>query len=1098
MALQKIKKSLIWDKGIDTKTNEKLTDGFLKLENCQITNVKLQKTQGLEEIATIPPVFPNNAIPYTVNTFSTLNQLETAANNRVYEYDPLSSSVYDRGAFTYLDRNLALTTASTIIPYYYSEYGNFGVFIYQLANGKFCLKTQNLLDAIVINDFNATNGFLASTETPIGIVTTQIGYFLYTQTTGFVVNEYFYTYTTTAPSLSSATLFGPISRVVAGSNQYPDFKNITIEFDGSFIWLFYILSSGASEVTIRNLSGTTVTTLGNIVMGVPPITRNVPIYQNANLCSLFYNTHPVTISSTITTGAAVTLISVVFCLFGNTLCIFNPAGRQFLGKISLPTDANGSYGQSLGYLFSNSSIYVLEEDLIEYESTQGQPSRFFPTVIHTNLSTYTGTWDVANAAALQPMNYSRYYVSGTGAAEFGQGFVTGSLWATDNNMYFSIMSLAYPSLSNTTLSLVPPPANVHGNYYVNDINYNLVDFVIHYNGARNNFLGGVAGNISFTKSVPVTVLDTKPNRITGKIPYVFVKNTQVVIQASQVTFDQQTFVYDMGLPISTKLVNYDRGQTGYFGINNMYMATQSNVEYAQFLDYPVIFVSAPTAVNPTFIYTYAVTFEYINQNGELVRTAPSIFQSAKLTAAITSSTVSIYYTFPSALESKSPINIRVWRTTLNTQTFYKLRDFIFTPGIQIGFFVDPGTTDAALSAQELAYFNGGVLGEIPFDTFTTFTSHQNTIYAVALENQNIVEYSLPFQQTVAMATTFGFEFFVETSAGPIVELASLDEKLIIFTENYIYAVIGQPSDALGNNSTLTTPERITSPVGCSQKASVIRIPEIPQAQISGGILFKSTKGIYILERSLSLNYIGAPVEAFNNFTITSATLSQAENVVRFTTEEGTILSFDYFYNNWYTEIGINLVSTAIYRGNLVGVSAAKVISKSFDGYYKKKEPYIMTVSTPWIKMAGLQGFQRIYKALLLGDFVSTNVLSLGIMYDFVDEVVDWLYYRKFTGNSYGTPQWGQIQPIGSQNPKYGQSDPIVPQNPNAVFGYVEDSRYEIQFNMPRQKCQAIRFIITDGFDNLNTDTGNSFTITEFAIIAGIKSDSVKLPITKRV
>lgn len=1064
MALQKVKKSLIWDKGLDTKTNPKITEGYLQLENCQVNNVTLEKTKGLEKITEVSPVEPNNNIPYTINIFSTFNQLEIVSNNRVYEYDPLSTDVFDRGSFAYLTSELAVLNIESSIRQYYSEYGDYGALCYLGYNAKYRLKVQNLKDNIVIVDFetNLTNG----SEYPVGIISTQVGYFLYTQQgTNGQINEYFYTYNLENPFITSlAVVVNALDVTQSIAMEYPFFKTISLEYDGANIWIFSVLVSGDALVTIRNNAGATITTIVNAILGVPPNNRTVTNldFRKGNLNSFFWNKSDVVILQPGPVSA--TLSSTIWAQFNETICVFNTQTQSFIYSFTLPGYAPRVlpqrdifyFSQSIAYLQDNNSLYVLQEDLSEYVYINtGNANQVFPYVIAYRMNSNTNTWQTDNINFKQPKNYT------FNPLEFGQGFATGSLWPTENNMYFCALTAPYA----TNAVDIKDIRLRHSNYYVLDFNYNLVDFIVHYNAA----IASVVRNItSFFLNIviPISIVESKENRVTGKIPYVFIESTGV---------DNRTLIFDMGIDQVSKLVSADRGQTGYFGISNMYMATQSKVEYAQFLDFPTLkLVPSSTATLDQF-YTYAATFEYVNQNGELVRTTPSVFKSVSVNIA--TDTVQIYYTYPCAIESKNAMSIKLWRTTLNTQTFYLLTTISYDPGTTPPFFTDSSVPDTTLiDTGVVAYFNGGVLGEIPFDPFTTFTSHQNTIFAVTREDQNIVQYSLPNQPTVTMATAFGLSFTVSALGGPIIELASLDEKLIILKENYLFVTVGQGADALGNNSTLTIPELITSPVGCSEKASVVRIPEIPGAQSPGGIMFKSSKGIYLLDRALSVKYIGASVEAFNSLTIISTALAQNENKCRFTTLEGVVLTYDYYYDTWDTEVGINLISTTTHSGNFVGVDRDKQILQMYDGYYKNNKPYTMTIATPWIKMGGLQGYQRVYKLLMLGDFKNSCVVSVGIMYDFVDQIEDWLYFNKNTENAYGVNKWGALNP----------------------YGGVEKSNFEIQFNIPKQKCQSIRFIIKDEFDSLITDTGNSFTLTELAIIAGVKSESVKLPVPRRV
>ena len=106
----------------------------------------------------------------------------------------------------------------------------------------------------------------------------------------------------------------------------------------------------------------------------------------------------------------------------------------------------------------------------------------------------------------------------------------------------------------------------------------------------------------------------------------------------------------------------------------------------------------------------------------------------------------------------------------------------------------------------------------------------------------------------------------------------MDEKLVIFEDDRIFYLTGSGPNATGQQNNFSDPQLVTSDVGCSNTRSIVQTPK--------GLMFMSNKGIYLLDRGLSTHYIGAPVEAYNSLTITSAILIQDENQVRFTASDG--------------------------------------------------------------------------------------------------------------------------------------------------------------------------------------------------------------------
>ena len=1100
MALKKEKYSLIFDRGVDTKTNPKITEGYLNLTNCHINNVELVKSQGMQKLLTAPNTDPT----FTKNVFSTENQLAIAANDMIFQYESEENVLIPRGPFPVLTRNKALESSQNIRPLYYAEYGDFGALAYSstitalFVGGTpvttYSLRIQNTNINISLNDFVIGTNYTA-TEVPTAVVCVFNGVFVYTYDSAATgtINEYFYLYDNANLSFSNMAIITGIQAVSFGTNvvmHYPAFKVISTEFDGKYIWIFYVDTIGDAHALIRTQYGTVENGITLSPGVVPPYTREVTATATtpprsdasaASLNSFFWSKTPVTTPLKAYAGA------VIFVQFNNTLMIIDcNTQSEPIDFWSLPI-VNNYYSQSICYLSSNQSVYVLKEDLNEYMDVTGYVTvipPYAPIAVYPYTIAYSlplGIWTVTDGTVgAGQVTFSQPPSWTTSDFTFGTGFVIGPLWPTGNEIYFCVMSCMWNGNIGAAIPLTSTnPVERHGDCFIIDYNYNLVDYPLHYLGTHTDWTDTL-GNV---RSVPYAIIETKESldkvngvvAMSGEHAYAFVENTQVEISGNEITFDIKTLIYDVFQQDTNKLIAYDRGNTGYFGISNMFMLTQDKAEYAQFLEYPtcVLEFTPGSDLSPSF-WAYAITFEYVNPNGDLFRSAPSVFQSENIMPVMPlptdpqPTTVVVHFTPPEAIETKTTITIKIWRTTVNATTFFLLSSATFVANTTPLAYTDDAT-DESIIGNEIAYFNGGVLAEIPFDAFYTFTLHENRMYAVTLENRNTIEYSLPFQPTVGMATTFGFQIQVEPRGGPVIEVASLDEKLIIFKLEYIYYVTGDGADALGNNTSFLGPELINSPVGCIQKSSVVRMPL--------GIMFQSSKGIYMLDRQLQVSYIGAPVEAYNSYTVTSATLFSIENKVRFTTTQDTILIYDYYYNTWSVDGGLTLVSTTTYQGQFYGVDVNNNLLQIYDGYYKNNNPYTMTVETPWFKFAGgLQGYQRVYRVLLLGDFENTSVLSFGICYDFVDQVQDWLYYRKDVSNSYGTGEWGSLNPLGG----------------------IEKSTYQIWFNLPRQKCEAIRFVITDGFDNISTDTGNSFTITEIAVIYGLKSETMRLPIPRRV
>jgi hypothetical protein len=143
-------------------------------------------------------------------------------------------------------------------------------------------------------------------------------------------------------------------------------------------------------------------------------------------------------------------------------------------------------------------------------------------------------------------------------------------------------------------------------------------------------------------------------------------------------------------------------------------------------------------------------------------------------------------------------------------------------------------------------------------------------------------------------------------------LAPMDDKIIIFKQNAIYYINGAGPDNLGSTAVgcslgnYSQPTFITSVVGCTNQQSIVLTPR--------GLMFQSDKGIWLLGLDLSTEYIGAPVEAYNSSTVTSAFVIPQTNFVLFTLSSGITLMYDYFYGQWGEFINVPAISATLYQG----------------------------------------------------------------------------------------------------------------------------------------------------------------------------------------
>lgn len=474
-----------------------------------------------------------------------------------------------------------------------------------------------------------------------------------------------------------------------------------------------------------------------------------------------------------------------------------------------------------------------------------------------------------------------------------------------------------------------------------------------------------------------------------------------------------------------------------------------------FLWAPDIIASNPVH-NPAAarFYWYVATYSWTDAKGQLHRSPPSrpvqigrddeptdldqqVITVRTMTVSLKDE--SLYY------DGASPINIEIWRTYFSggqivtddnpfgpdavTGTYLFRRVFTGIADDTMNLRSTPENDrtawsiditdeqeDAAVQVAELLPFQLDPIRQtwatpppIPHVPLSVVANWQNRLWGVNPEDSRVIVYSeeiLPLGTQYVMPEFNDVGRFRFDSRGEITALQPMDNALIVFTRESIYALAGTPSSG-GGLSSLEI-RTLHEGVGCIEPRSVVLGHP--------GIFFQSAKGYYLLGRGLEVDYeTSAPVEdlirAAGN--VRGATLLEDRHQIRLvlngaTRGNPTILLYDYFHRLWSTalppQMGIagtganprfhdmqsatwwrgiqgETLHVFLQQGGGIGVERAQT-----DTVFADQEadedlvPIPMDVTVEWIHLAGIAGYKK------LG--------SIGIQLEKVDDVrvqVD-LYY----------------------------------------------------------------------------------------------------------
>ena len=398
------------------------------------------------------------------------------------------------------------------------------------------------------------------------------------------------------------------------------------------------------------------------------------------------------------------------------------------------------------------------------------------------------------------------------------------------------------------------------------------------------------------------------------------------------------------------------------------------------------------------------------------------------------------------------VQVVLYRTQCDGTVFYKVGSS--TAQTTNSAVISDSMPDAEIIGNAQLYTTGEVDNGAP-PTLSCMTTFKSRAIGIPTENPNGFVYS---KQVIPAPAGIGGQsspvefspYFIQACdslGGQLYALGQLDDKLILFKQSTLFYMSGAGPAASGTNNDFTDPMQVVSPVGCVNPASV--------AQTPFGLMFQAnTGGIWLLDRSLGVTYIGAEVEALTaGQTVASAARVPAQNQVRFVLSNGTAVVYDYYAKQWSDFSNHPAVSTATYSGNFAYLTSGGTVFVEAPGTFTDNGSFIqLSLTTAWIQIAKLQGFQRVWRALILGTWKSAHTLGVGVYVDFL-----------------GTAAQTVSIPV-----------PTAP-----------SSAYQFRIHMAQQKCEAIQFQIQD---TQSGSYGEGFAISGLSLEAGVEtSGGVKLP-----
>ena len=322
-----------------------------------------------------------------------------------------------------------------------------------------------------------------------------------------------------------------------------------------------------------------------------------------------------------------------------------------------------------------------------------------------------------------------------------------------------------------------------------------------------------------------------------------------------------------------------------------------------------------------------------------------------------------------------------------------------------------------------------------------------------------------FSKTEGYKKPFGFNsnlYFDSPDGSDFTGVASLDEQTVAFTRSGVYVNRGQLPNDLGAGGS-TTLHHVTSPSGCRTHKSVVETPQ--------GVFFLGERGLYLLQRSLEVLFIGYDVEdSLGDASIAWSMYDKGNNEVLFATSDKVIVfntllgqwgsrheGVEFSHGAWHPDQGTMLASGVnIYK------ESREVTAESLLAPLKH--------STPWVTLNTRQGYQRCKKFLIQGTW----------------DRGDRYFPAVFTGQVETTPARIAVDDRMHVTFRIFIDHQDVPAS-EVVVDLRQYAKRPLELRIPNsaQKCRAVRL-------EMETEEANlDLSITSVVAVVGIKQGADK-------
>ena len=287
----------------------------------------------------------------------------------------------------------------------------------------------------------------------------------------------------------------------------------------------------------------------------------------------------------------------------------------------------------------------------------------------------------------------------------------------------------------------------------------------------------------------------------------------------------------------------------------------------------------------------------------------------------------------------------------------------------------------------LLYTESGELAADAPPPLRAITAANGRLFGIASTRLREIYYTKQSRSGYAPEWNRNLSIRVNDAPDDLTALGALpDGRLLIFTENSTYYTYGQGPSDTGQGSGFAEPALLSRDVGCLDWRTI--------AEGSFGVMFRGERGIYLIDRQLSLQFVGLPYEdtTTRDIEITSTAVdafrSEVNFFVRDSGSEQQCWTYNYLRGQWSSYSAPRIIQSATEQGSNVAL-----LTEGTPAVYatREREPSggesLMILRTGWLAMGRIQGFGRVWEMQIegrqeVGATPSASGLRVEVYYDY--------------------------------------------------------------------------------------------------------------------